>query len=94
MSEPKVTHERVIDVRPVPAPQKHPMIFGAFEALQEGESFLLVNDHDPKPLYYQFLAERNGTFSWAYVETGPTTWKVRIGRISPEARAQLPVTRS
>ncbi len=93
MSGPKEDSERVIDVRPVPAPQKHPMIFGAFEALKEGQSFLLVNDHDPKPLYYQFLAERNGTFSWTYVETGPLTWRVRIGRISPEPRTPLPVSR-
>lgn len=70
--------EQTIDVRQTPPPQRHPMIFGAFEALAPGESFLLVNDHDPKPLYYQFKFEREGQFSWDYLEEGPETWKVRI----------------
>lgn len=38
----------------------------------------LVNDHDPKPLYYQFAAERPGTFDWEYQEQGPEVWKVLI----------------
>ncbi|MGH8402196.1 MAG: DUF2249 domain-containing protein [Gammaproteobacteria bacterium] len=39
-----------------------------------------MNDHDPKPLYYQFEAEHTGKFSWIYVMQGPTTWQVEIGR--------------
>ena len=46
--------------------------------LPAGESFLLINDHDPKPLYYQFLHERKGLFAWEYVEQGPELWKVKI----------------
>jgi uncharacterized protein (DUF2249 family) len=38
----------------------------------------LVNDHDPKPLYYQFQAELGPIFTWDYLETGPEVWKVRI----------------
>jgi uncharacterized protein (DUF2249 family) len=48
--------------------------------LEAGESFILVNDHDPKPLYYQFQAERTGEFTWEYLEQGPAAWRVRIGR--------------
>jgi hypothetical protein len=29
-----------------------------------GSAFVLVNDHDPKPLYYQLAAENAGEFSW------------------------------
>lgn len=94
MSEISSPPEKVIDVRPIPAPQKHPKIFGAFDSLKEGESFLLVNDHDPKPLYYQFLAEKNGTFSWVYVEAGPVIWKVRIGRTAPVVTPDLHVTQA
>jgi uncharacterized protein (DUF2249 family) len=72
--------EKTVDVRSVPPPQKHPMIFGAFAALAVGEAFVLVNDHDPKPLYYQFQAEMPGQFSWDYLERGPQVWRVRIGR--------------
>jgi uncharacterized protein (DUF2249 family) len=48
--------------------------------VQTGQGFVLVNDHDPKPLYYQFQAERTGEFTWEYQEEGPETWRVRIGR--------------
>jgi uncharacterized protein (DUF2249 family) len=56
------------------------MIFETFEALDPGAGFELVNDHDPKPLYYQMAAERPGTFTWDYLEEGPVVWRVRIGR--------------
>ena len=71
---------RKVDVRQTPPPQRHPMIFGTFEALEPGESFELINDHDPKPLYYQFQAERPGQLDWQYLEQGPETWRVRITR--------------
>lgn len=74
------TAETIIDVRQVPPPQRHPLIFQTFEALKPGETFLLVNDHDPKPLYYQFSFEHQGQFSWSYLEQGPTVWRVRIGK--------------
>jgi len=41
-----------------------------------------VNDHDPKPLYYQFQAELGPVFAWDYLETGPEVWKVRITKAS------------
>jgi uncharacterized protein (DUF2249 family) len=72
--------DRIIDVREVRPPERHPKIFQAFEDLKSGESFVLVNDHDPKPLYYQFKFEREGQFSWDYLEEGPQTWKVKIGK--------------
>ncbi|HKU86497.1 MAG TPA: DUF2249 domain-containing protein, partial [Casimicrobiaceae bacterium] len=51
-----------------------------FRGLAPGEAFLLVNDHDPKPLYYQFKAELGDVFDWEYLESGPEVWKVRIGK--------------
>jgi uncharacterized protein (DUF2249 family) len=73
-----------IDVRRTPPPQRHPLIFQTYEALQPGTAFVLVNDHDPKPLYYTFKAERDGQFTWEYLEQGPEVWRVRIGK--PDAR--------
>jgi uncharacterized protein (DUF2249 family) len=70
----------VVDVRRTPPAQRHPWIFDTFAALEPGASFLLVNDHDPKPLYYQFAAEHAGEFTWEYLEKGPTDWRVRIGK--------------
>jgi len=57
---------------------KHPTIFRKFDNLPEGESFVIINDHDPKPLYYQLLAERGNIFTWDYLEQGPEIWKVHI----------------
>lgn len=71
---------KIVDVRTTAPAQRHPLIFSAFEALAPGESFVLVNDHDPKPLYYQFKFERDGQFTWDILEQGPLDWRVRIGR--------------
>ncbi|MFO7251667.1 MAG: DUF2249 domain-containing protein [Actinomycetes bacterium] len=70
-----------LDVRALPHGRRHAQIFATFDALRPGEAVTLVNDHDPKPLYYQFAAERTGEFSWEYVETGPERWRVRITRL-------------
>ncbi|MCC6241152.1 MAG: DUF2249 domain-containing protein [Phycisphaerales bacterium] len=69
-----------IDVRTMPPMHRHSTIFQTYNALTAGQAFELVNDHDPKPLYYQFAAEHQGQFSWEYLEQGPTTWRVRIGK--------------
>jgi uncharacterized protein (DUF2249 family) len=76
---------RVLDVRTEPPVRRHSLIFDTFDALAKGEAFVLVNDHDPKPLYYQLAAEQAGTFSWEYVEQGPEVWRVRIGRTAEPA---------
>ena len=73
--------EHVLDVREEVPARRHELIFGTWAALAAGEDFVLVNDHDPKPLYYQLAAEHPGTFSWDYLEQGPQTWRVRIGRL-------------
>ena len=69
-----------VDVRTIVPRERHPLIFNTFHVLQPGESFLLVNDHDPKPLYYQFKAELGEVFDWEYLESGPDVWRVRIGK--------------
>ncbi len=72
--------EPELDVRRFPHGQRHDAIFTAFDALAEGGAFVLVNDHDPKPLRYQFDAQHAGHYSWDYLESGPEIWRVRIGR--------------
>lgn len=71
----------VVDVREVPPYQRHPLIFKTFSGLSAGAAMHLVNDHDPKPLYYQFSAEMPGQFEWTYLEEGPQTWRVEIRRV-------------
>lgn len=69
-----------LDVRAIPPREKHPTIFRTFDGLQSGQAMVLINDHDPRPLHYQLMAERPGAFDWAYEEQGPEVWRVRISR--------------
>jgi uncharacterized protein (DUF2249 family) len=78
-----------LDVREIAPRDRHPLIFGTFDRLAEGESFELVNDHDPKPLYYQLMAEQAGRVAWTYLEEGPEVWRVRIGRVRQPADPSL-----
>lgn len=71
---------KMIDVREITPRERHPLIFQTFDDLSAGEAFDLVNDHDPKPLYYQFMAERQGQVGWEYLEEGPEVWRVRISK--------------
>lgn len=72
--------DTMLDVRTEIPMRRHELIFSSYNALSDGESFVLVNDHDPKPLYYQFAAEHEGRFTWDYLEQGPEVWQVRIGK--------------
>ncbi|HYH02712.1 MAG TPA: DUF2249 domain-containing protein [Bacillota bacterium] len=69
-----------IDVRKYPPKEKHPMIFKTFDSLKPGEQMELINDHDPSPLRYQFMAELPEEFNWQYLEEGPEVWRVAIQR--------------
>ena len=70
-----------IDVRTLVPMQRHQRIFELVDALAPGMGFVLVNDHDPKPLYYQLEAEHPRQFSWTYLERGPEVWRVEIARL-------------
>ncbi len=80
------------DVRVIPCRQKHAMIFARWADLPIGDHFVLINDHDPVPLYYQFAAMFPGAFTWDYVVPGPDEYRVRITRVaaSPQTQAVPP----
>jgi len=89
-------HDAELDVRALAPAQRHEKIFATYGALGPGGAFILVNDHDPKPLRYQFEAEHAGEFTWEALAEGPTVWQVRIGRPaggSPAAEPELDVRR-
>lgn len=71
----------IIDVTIIEPRLKHPTIFNKFDSLGKGEEFVIHNDHDPKPLYYQLLGERGNIFKWEYLEEGPEYWKVKISKL-------------
>ncbi len=67
-----------LDLRPLPPYQRHDKIMAVWQGLQPGEALLLINDHDPKPLRYQFEAEYAGQHTWQYEQSGPRDWAVKI----------------
>lgn len=71
-----------LDVRQVPKPHRHVLIFDRFAALNDGAAFVLVNSHDPKHLREEFERDHAGCYGWDYLESGPTTWRVRITRLA------------
>lgn len=70
----------ILDVRTEIPQRRHELIFEHYHALKPGESYILLNDHDPIPLYYQFEAEYKGKYVWNSIEEGPVDWRVEIGK--------------
>lgn len=67
-----------IDVRSLPHGARHEIIFTRLDQLQPGESLVIMNDHDPKPLRYQTESMWPDRFSWSYLQSGPELWRVAI----------------
>lgn len=73
--------DRVMDVRPIPCSIKHGLIIRTWLELGVGEHFILQNDHDPVPLYYQFAAQWPGAFTWEHLVKGPEEFRVKITKL-------------
>lgn len=71
-----------LDVRQLRKPDKHPTIFATYAAMSIGESFVLVNNHDPKHLHDEFEADLPGSYGWEYLEKGPAVWRIRITKLT------------
>lgn len=67
---------------------KHPTIFEWFDALSEGNAFIIRNDHDPIPLYYQMIAERGEVFEWEYLKKGPEEFEVKISKLNNNEKSK------
>ena len=67
-----------IDVRIYEKGHKKDIIFKAFKELAVGEMMELINDHDPRPLYQQFMLNFSEQFEWGYLEQGPEIWRISI----------------
>lgn len=72
-----------IDVRGIPPEARHATLLAAFRALAVDEALVIVNDHDPRPLYHQFQAAAPDSFSWDYAQSGPAVWRVVVRMLAP-----------
>jgi uncharacterized protein (DUF2249 family) len=77
------------DVRDIPCRVKHGQIFQRWLELPVGDFFVLVNDHDPVPLYYQFTAQFPGAFNWEYLVRGPEEFQVQITKVAAVVAADV-----
>jgi uncharacterized protein (DUF2249 family) len=89
-STPALAADAVFDVRPIPSRVKHFQIFQRWTDLPVGQYFILLNDHDPVPLRYQFEAEYSGAFLWKYLERGPEEYRVKITKLKAITVASHP----
>ncbi len=71
-----------LDVRQMPPWERHPTIFQTFNSLEVGDTLKLVNDHEPRPLYYQLMAEMPGQVEWESKEVAPREWVALIKRVA------------
>ncbi len=78
-----------LDVTQIEPKRKHPTIFERFEALAPGEAFVIHNDHDPAPLYYQMLGELGEVFDWEYLKKGPEEWEVKISKLEADEKPSI-----
>ena len=69
-----------LDIRIYEKGHKKDIIFKAFEELTLGETMELINDHDPRPLYQQFILNFSEHFEWKYLEQGPEIWRIAISK--------------
>lgn len=77
-----------LDARVLPKTVRHKTIFATFAELGAGESFVLLNDHEPEPLRLEFEREHPGSFGWEYLEKGRergALWRTEISRLSSTA---------
>ncbi|WP_309131820.1 DUF2249 domain-containing protein [Brevibacterium sp.] len=71
--------EQVIDVRTVPRPQRHPLVFRAFDDLAVGAGLILVNDHEPTNLRREMEEEFAEALGWEPL-SDTAEFRVRISR--------------
>ena len=68
------------DVRNLPPQRRHTVLTDTFELLDVGEAFVLVNDHDPKPLYHELQSMHGDVVGWEYLSRGEDGWRVEVVR--------------
>lgn len=82
--------DKVMDVRPIPCSIKHGLIIDAWLDLAVGDHFVLLNDHDPVPLYYQFSAQWPGAFTWEHLVKGSDEFRVKITKLKSTNAPAVP----
>lgn len=76
-----------LDARDLPCEQRFKRIMAAWHALSPGQAFVLLNNIDPLPLYYQLNTQFRGELEWRYLQRGPEVFEILVGRLGGEDEA-------
>lgn len=74
----------IIEAKKIPGAVRHATIFKSFDDLLDGDSLVIVNNHNPLPLLSQFHEQKPGLFTEEYLAEGPDEWKLKITKIKKE----------
>ena len=86
-----IGRDKVMDVRPIPCSVKHGLIIRTWLELPVGDHFILLNDHDPVPLRYQFAAQWPDTFTWEHLVNIPGEARVKITKLKALGEPAEPI---
>jgi uncharacterized protein (DUF2249 family) len=73
-----------LDVRAYPTWDRHSRVFAGFDALPIGGRLIVVTDHEPRPLRYEFDRLRADAFVWDQEMLDEEQWSVTIRRVQCE----------
>lgn len=71
----------VLNAWQFPASIRHEVIFALLAVLPQGATLTLINDHDPKPLFYQIDAEHPGVFYHTTQDADVQKFAVEVTRL-------------
>jgi uncharacterized protein (DUF2249 family) len=71
-------NDLIIEAQSIPAAERHNVILSTFDSLAAGDSLIIQNSHDPRPLLLQFDEKRPAQFTSEYLVSGPIEWKVKL----------------
>jgi uncharacterized protein (DUF2249 family) len=78
-----------LDVRTLIPIERHKRLLRIFKELPVNASFIFINDHDPKPLYYEFRSVYGDVVAWEYLNRGGREWKVKVTRTEASQSREL-----
>jgi len=79
------TQDIQLDVRGLPCVNRRAIIFGGFDRLAEGESLIVINDHEPVGLRGHFEDIVPGRYRWEALPRTDEAFRVRITRAAFDA---------
>jgi uncharacterized protein (DUF2249 family) len=69
-----------VDIRRIPKSFWCAAVGAAFGRLGAGETVEIVAEDDPLEVWHLLEALLPGRFTWSYLENGPATYRVVVGR--------------